>query len=283
MKTPTINQINGRLKNCQTIAEYKKNGTDAERYNYKNYRNKSFNFLYGDRPANVSMNGNFIFGAALKSLNRICQLPDKFDVRYRKLEVEVFGLRIIKSKHFILKAEVTMSGVFLEIETDFKPFRAEGCTRWQPYQRVLIRSNETWEQLDIEKYFLKKVLPKFMYNEGVFRDIQLLFNINKKEAREKYIEISTKAKQNEEVDTFKSLRQQIKKRVNILVDQNGWFRDSQLLPLLKQPRRKKRANGIKTPSFSEVYDFACGESDTEDGMINAAENYYDQFDNAVFI
>ncbi len=176
-----------------------------------------------------------------------------------------------------------MSGVFLEVETDFKPFRAEGCTRWQPYQRVLIRSNETWEQLDIEKYFLKKVLSKFMYNEGVFRDIQLLYNINKQDAREKYNEIKAAAKQDEQVDTFKALRQLIKKRVNILIDCNGFFRDSQLLPLLKQPRRKKRANGIKTPSFSEVYDFACSESDTEDGMLAAAENYYDQFDNAVFI
>jgi hypothetical protein len=150
-----------------------------------------------------------------------------------------------------------------------------------------MRSNKSLSELDIKEYFDKKILPKILFAPGLFRNIQIVRNCDKKAAIEFYKEyISFNRVVNtefDEVDTNKALRQRVCKKLNILVECDKT--DRELLSLLATTdRQKTRKKLFRFPSVWELSEMYANEYDDDihlEGFVNEIENDYPK--NAIFI
>lgn len=273
----TINQINSFIEQDQTINFYVSLCTDYQQYRH-NWRNQHFTFLRQDRsPAHLSPAGNWIYGQAVRQLCRYRGTDDFYnyerDNRSALMEIDFSHY----SLEFKLKLEIGLQGIQLIVYTNFKEFKH--------YERFAVRSNESFESLDIANYFLKKILPKRLYPEGIFRNIQVMRNCSKAKAREFYKEhVSlTRERKPEYIDTEKAWKQLFLRRFNIEICDSI---NEKSLPRIagSMKRQGTRKKLFKYPSMFELCDRYSSEHD-EDGheeeFLSEVENEYPK--NVMFI
>lgn len=283
---PTINQINGRVRINPTINFYKYLCTDKSRWS-DDWRHRYFNYKNSNgRVVRLSPKGNDLYIAAEKEFSRIVgnySSNRSYDINIR--HSERFEINFChKTICFKLHLSQSMYGVLLQVETNFKPIYNGGCLA-----QYNVRSNEKFNNLDIQAYFEKHILPKYMYPEGIFRNIQIVENCSKKEALAYYRKyISNKSTiikdSTEPIDTFAAVVKRIKRKLNILVCVD--ISEARLYVILKTYKRQPKLTRMyKQPSFFELADLYCQEFDTdgnEEGFINSyfEENYSE---NAIFV
>jgi len=285
MQKPTINQINGRTQNNSTIQFYKSLCTDESRYNREQWRHNYFNYTYNGQIRNISPAGNFIYCAASQEFNRIIkedtgQYYDYHrDHRTEYIEIE-FNPYVLQFK---ISIQQDMNGVYLCLETNFKPME----DRWNNYTPYVsryshrIRSNSEFKNLDIKQYFERFILPKYLFAPGIFRNIQIVKNCNKKEAIKYYKEVLKKVKDTE-IYSYKAICRHIKRKLNVQICDD--FSEKYLFNLLAEGKRYKTVKKLhKHPSIFELSDQYCSEFDTdghEEEFLNGI--YSDYSDNAIF-
>ena len=275
----TINQINSFVQRDQTIQFYISLGTQAARWN--DYRNRSFDFCYHyegkKHPHRVSPAGNWIYGQAWRQLCRYRGTDDfhNYERDHRRARTEYnfnhYNLQ------FDLSLEISLQGIILIVQTNFKSF--------ERYQRFTVKSNSTFEALNIADYFRKKVLPKYLYPEGMFRNIQVMRNCSKKEALEFYLQY-VKPKKDQVtayIDTEKAWKKRFLRHLNIEIADD--ISERFLPAIFKTTERQKiRRKLFKHPSafsLSEMYSSDYDEDGHEEDFLN--EFYSEYPKNAMFI
>lgn len=272
----TINQINSFVERDQTINFYRELCTDEARW--KDYRNRSFDFCYyyegKKEPRRISPAGTWIYGQAVRQLCRYRGTDDFYNYErdHRSATEEViFNCYTLE---FRLALEIGLNGIQLIVQTNFKSF--------ERYQRFMVRSNCTFESLDIADYFRKKILPKYLYAEGLFRNIQVMRNCSKKEALEFYLQF-VKNPTKEFIDTEKAWKHRFLKRLNIDIADDI---SERILPRLfsTMERQKTRRKLFKYPSLFSLSEMYSNEFDTdghEEEFLNEVYSEYPQ--NAMFV
>lgn len=274
----TINQINSFVERDQTINFYRELCTDEARWN--SWKNRSFDFCYfynGQKHEHrVTPAGNWIYGQAVRQLCRYRGTDDFYNYErdHRSAKTEItFNCYTLE---FRLSLEIGLNGIQLIVQTNFKPF--------ERYQRFAVRSNLTFETFDIADYFQKRILPKYLYAEGLFRNIQVMRNCSKKEALEFYLQFVKPAKQEKEfIDTEKAWKHLFLKRLNIEIADDL---SERLLPRLFNTleRQKTRRKLFKHPSPFELSDMYSSEFDTDGHEEEFLDGIYSDYPkNAMFI
>lgn len=266
----SINKINGAILNSASINFYNSLSADYDNYRY-NWRNRYFTYtLPGwNEPVSLTPAGNFIFREAMRELDRIAGAKGK--TKTAKLELEYMNEPIL---HISINTEVNMSGVTISYNTKFAPMKENN------FKHFKIRSNETLEALDIEKYFKEKILSKYLFAPGLFRNIQLIRNLSKTEAIQWYktwIKAAQKPDQWEaEAQASKTLKQRLKKKLNIRLEDS--FKDAYLIHLLKINNRHKRTVQLfREPSIFDMAERYSSHYDTEDNMEEFLEEEFSEF------
>jgi hypothetical protein len=277
----TINQINGRVASNQTISFYKELGLQYEKYNSTNYRNRYFKFkLRDDASSSLTMAGNFIYSAAEIEFTRI--IKDNGNVyRYdRDNRREFFELDF---SGYILQFQVRISqsinGVYLSVDTNFNPLKNHNNKH-----AFKIRSNETFANLDIRKYFERAILSKFLFAPGLFRNIQIMRNCSNQEAIQfykKYCKLSVENRS--EIDALKAWKQLFKRRLNIELCDN--IRERAMPAIYNSTKRQKtRKKLFLYPNPLELSDMYCSEFDTDGHELEFLDSFYSDYPkNAMFI
>lgn len=275
---PTINQINGRIKNNPTINFYKSLCTEKSKWSDE-WRHKSFNFL--DHHGNIrrmSPKGNYIYCAAYKEFGR---MVGNYKPLHREAEINIrhserFEIYFCHNTlSFKLHLSQSMYGVSMQVETNFKPIYGGGCLA-----KYVVRSNQTFNELDLQAYFYKHILPKYMYAEGTFRNIQIIENCSKKEALEyyrKYLSIkSTYIKDNTEpIDSFAALVKRIKRKLNIVVCDD--ISEARLYNVLKAYKRQPTLTRMyRQPSFFELSEIYSQEHDEDENIEEFVSDYFEE-------
>jgi hypothetical protein len=274
MKELSINKINGRIESSPAVNEYKKNSADYDKWQ-PNWRNKAYTFTHPQMSEGVrlTINGNFIYGAAQTEVDRIAANRQK---KYTTFEID--------NLHFRLYSWVDINGVILQVYTNFKGL-AISQSDYNHYTRQFkIKSNLTYTELDIKDYFINKVLPKYLHKGGIWQRLQTVFNLPKSEVKEKYIQLKANEAQeaNAPIDTEKALKARLRKKLNIVVDDYVMVFDKTLIKLLNTHKRQsKRTKATKAPSIMELTEYAEQNSDTDEGMFDAANEYMDDFKDCI--
>ncbi len=287
MKTqPTINQINGRLLNAQDINEYQKNGSDYERYNTANYKNRYFNFVFGERSANITINGTFVYCAAEKQLCDIAGLKtNDYYTNQKSAIYKAICPSTGVTQEFNLTVKIEFSGVWLQVRTNFKGMQGNSTGYGNFYSCFQVRSNYAFQELDILSYFETKILPKYMYKEGLIRSLQIIYNVSKKEVIVKYKDLARTIKNNTfEVDIFAALRRRIRRKLNILVDEYSNLNNGHLTHILKNfSRQAKPTKVVKAPSIWELHEHCSQIADTDEGIMEEANNVLNEYEGCILI
>lgn len=278
MQQPTINQLNGRLAANQTIEFYHSlNWYDKDAVNRENWRNRYFKFDRYGESVSMSVSGNFIYGAAETYFKRIAGISGyDYHRDHRQVFFEIEGITGNKLQ-FQVRAEQDMNGVRLVVETNFKPLKGADY-----YAYFKIRSHSTFAGLDVKEYFMRRVLRKYLFEPGLFRDIQIWKNCSKVEAMQVYKEI-IKPKPFE-VDTWKAWRRLFKRRLNIQISDDI---PETLLPSLYHSYQfqKSRKKLFKQPSVFEMHEEYSSQYDDEENMEGFVNEYFEGNypKNAIFI
>lgn len=283
-KTPTINQINGRLLNQPGIAEYLFHSSDKQRYS-NHYKQRYFNFCYeyeGEKVTrNLSIIGNFLFCAALKEKVQVIGTPDNYHT-VNKPEVKVW----LRDIYFTISTKIEFTGVYMYIRTNCKAVGAPEYYRDDIYTKFKVSSNKTFEDFNQEDHFLKYLNKVYLLPEGLFREIQLAYNLTKKEVPARYRELLQESKNAKkyEVDTNRALVKRLSKKLNIVVDQYEIIQNYKLLKLLKtEPRQRNKVKAVKAPSMFDLLEDASWQHDTEDGILGYAEEVLDNYKGIILI
>lgn len=283
---PTINQINGRVQSNPTINFYKYLCTDKSRWS-DDWRHRYFNYKnINGRVVRLTPKGNDLYIAAEKEFSSIVgNYSNKTGYEINRRSSEKFEINFShKVIYFKLHLSQSIYGVWMQVDTNFNPIYKGGCR-----SEYKVRSNGKFDELDLQAYFEKHILSKYLYADGIFRNIQIVENCSKKEALayyRKYISIKSNfiKQQTEPIDTFAAVVKRIKGKLNILVC--GDISEARLFVILKTYKRQPKLTRMyKQPSFFELADLYCQEFDTdgnEEGFINSyfEENYSE---NAIFI
>jgi hypothetical protein len=271
----SINGVNQLLAQDQTIQMYLE--LSQEKYRYENHwRHKYYPHNRGGRIDRLSPIGNWLYGAAMTRFYEIMQLPDRYcyDSTHRSANVTLFWNGYERNIRLRMCADII--GVYIECasNSDFKPI--SGYNRWY------VRSNQSFQDLNIETYFRKNILPKYLFAEGLFRNIQLYKNLTKQDALKWYKEYMKSQKDNV-IDIDKALHNRLKKKINVELQDH--LPMGIIINILKTMKRsKKRAKLFKHPSSFMLHEMYSNEYDTDDDMETFIHEYYSQFPkNAVFI
>lgn len=264
----TINQINGRIHRNETIQKYFELGVD--KWAHDTWQNRSYNFIFGERKSNQSVTGTFIYGAAIKELQLLTGSDGNYnyDRDNKRMTYKVDYNN--RSLYFDVIANVDINGITLVIQnTNFKPA--------EKFKRYLIRSNETWQNFDLNTYFENKILPEYLYAPGLFRNMQIIYGIDKKEVPAKYKWMRGIFNQPTEIDIQKAWRQLFKKRFNVIL--SDCFNDTKINRMLNTfTWNKTRSKAVNSPSIMELYDHCSSVSDTDNGMISEFWNVINEYD-----
>ncbi len=280
MRQITINQLNGRLSNNPTINFYLSLCTDKSRYS-GDWRHKYFNYKRGERVDSLSPSGNYIYGAAQREFERLINSQYynfERDHKRGNLDIEFSGYKL----EFRVKAEQNIQGCFLSCETNFKPIGQSLLA----YHSHKIKSNSTFADLDIIQYLETRILPKYLFANGIFRNIQIIRNCSKAEAIQFYKDnISLfREKRQPENDIYKAWKQLYKRRLNIEIceDLNPKYMAALFNSYTRQKTRQKL---FKQPSLFEMAEAYHSENDTEDNMEQFVNDWYgDNYPkNSIFI
>jgi len=274
----SINQINSRIENNPTIRLYKEVSADRD-----NWRNRNFMFSY-DKEIGRTITGNFIFGQALKEFHAAKDGIFKtrrfsYSETNRNHYFEIESLFTGRKLQFDCKLSFSIftGYIAIEIESNFNPIGRFSIHK--------VRSNRTFENLDIEKYVRESILPEYLYPAGVFRELQVFYNQDKKQALEKYKEYRFNQKNKEEfIDTEKAWRNRLKKDKNIEPGYDFFTEEEMRKAYHSFNRQDKRKKLFKMPSPSSMLDAMDFEDDI-DSLEFAYSNYISNEypDNAVFI
>lgn len=284
MKLKRINQINAFCERNEVIQLYNWLGTDKVRYS-DNWRNRYYTFVRGGRNDRISISGNFTYGAALTEFERYINGKNDYgwnyhrDNRSEKLEYYFNGHTL----YFEVQVSQSINGVWLNIRyNNFK--ETNNCETMS--KRFLVRSNSTFADLDIKQYFEKNILSKYLFAPGLFRNIQIVFNYTKKEAIEyykKHCAVNRAQNEFEAVDSLKTLKQRVCKKLNILVECDKT--EKELINLLHTTARQKtRKKLFRFPSvweLSEMYSSQYDDDENMESFVSEIESDYPK--NAIFI
>jgi hypothetical protein len=271
----SINGVNQLLAHDQTIQMYLE--LRKEKYRYENHwRHRYYPHNRGGRIDRLSPIGNWLYGAAMTRFYEIMQLPDRYcyENTHRSTTVTLFWNGYERNIRLRMCADII--GIYIECasNSEFKPI--SGYNRWY------VHSNQSFKDLNIETYFRKKILPMYLFPEGLFRNIQVYKNLTKAEALEWY-KLYVKASKDNVIDIDKALHNRMKKKLNVELQDH--LSMSSILNVLKNtPRFKKRTKMYKHPSPFELHDMYSSEYDDDDNMEAFINQYYSQFPkNATFI
>ena len=279
MKQPTINQINGRIKQNPTIQYFlqldRERDSYAVPYSDRNYRSREYDFCTyrpdGTKDTRrVSITGNFLFIAACKEFASICGLANRYESRatkYGNYELS-FNDKIYASFNVRLVASVYY-GVCIEVES----YHSNALK----FQRHQVRSNQTFEALDHIAYFEKYILPKHYFAPGLFRNIQMVYNLTKSQVADKYRQLAAQWKLNASQDTddlkYAAITRRLRRKKNLLVK---WFiNPGKLMNVLISsgyPRQPKPIELCEMPNVWDLHDQLSREFDDDDDIMNEAEN-----------
>ena len=249
----SINQINAFVQRDAVIGMYHKCGDDYNTFT-PNWRNKHFWYKFGERRSQITPCGNFLYAAASDSLKYFCGLKD-YDVRRA---AHIYG-----DDHYFTSLRITsislylrLTGVYIEVQTSFSKILPQ-------FLKIRVKSSATFENFDFVKYFEERILPEYLYKEGLFRNIQLYYHLNKQDAKKWYLKHYSKPHRSEPgyIDTLDSIYKRLRKKLNLVVSVYNCFNYAQLLRLLKMERAKVKTNVLKEPSpfdlheqYSSMYD-----------------------------
>lgn len=275
MTQPTINQLNGRLRNNQTIKFYNSIGFWST-----DYRNRRFNFKRSDCVDSLSIAGNYLYGAAVRQFELAAGVKgydwDR-DTKRCYFELSFFD-RVLQ---FQVRCEQSMNGVNIRsIETNFKPLKNWGSAY------IIVKSNSTFAEFNLEDHFKKRILPKYLFAPGKFQNIQIFYNISKKDAIEKWKEINGRNPIDFEDRDDKILTGL--KRL-LLIRKNIWCADDvrpgKLRKVLSEfPYQKKRKKLFNHPSILEMSDRYSSQYDTDDSFEEFVDDIYNDYPkNSIFI
>lgn len=281
---PTINQINGRLLNQPGIAEYLYQSSDKQRYN-NHYKQRYFDFCYeyeGKKVMrNLSIIGNFLFCAALKEKVQVIGTPDNYHTT-NKPEVKIW----LNNIYFTIRTKIEFTGVYMNVKTNCKTIGTPEYYRDDVYTQFKVSSNKTFEDFNQEEHFLKYLNKVYLYPAGLFREIQLHYNLTKKEVPAKYKELlqASKNAKKYELDTNRALVKRLSKKLNIVVDQYEIIQNYKLLKLLNsEVRQPKKVKAVKAPSMFELLEDATYNYDTEDEILGYADEVLSNYKGMILI
>lgn len=280
MNTPTINQINGRIAGNSTIQYFLQLNAERESYaipySQRNYRSREYNFCSHREDGTkdirrVSITGNFLFIAALKELRRITGASHKFDgpaTRYGSFELS-FNDKCYASFNVRLVCSV-YHGVCIEVES----YNSNVIK----FERHQVRSNATFAALDYIAYFEKYILSRYYFAPGLFRNIQLVYNLQKSEVAAKYKAIFKTWNERSQEDTedlqYKAIVRRLLKRKNLnAID--SFIPLNSMIHVLNSPaypRQKKRRELQPMPNPFLLLEQLSNDYDDEDQIMNEAEN-----------
>jgi hypothetical protein len=288
MKQPTINQVNGRIERDQVINWYFENSRNKAIFS-DNWRQRSWSYNRGGRIDRLTPVGNWIYGAAERRAGEIMGLSKERgydyhrDHRHEKVEIQgQMGTRVV----FGLTLERGLQGVWLRVGKGINyNWRDEGVYfgGMEGGQfMVKVRSNETFEGLDVSGYFYRHILKRWMYPAGLFRDIQILLNCSKREALEWYKK-SRKA-EGEPVDKVKAWKQLIKRDKNVVIEDPEMFTVKELQAIYeKLPKYVRRRKACKGPNIFDLVDEATMYADTDEGVEGYAMEELRQYGNKILL
>jgi hypothetical protein len=271
----SINGVNQLLGQDPTIQMYLELSQDKYRYE-NHWRHRYYEFNRSGRIDRLSQIGNWLYGAAMNKFYEIMQLPNEYNYEstHRGAKVTLYWNGYERNIRLRMCADII--GIYIECasNSEFKPI--SGYNRWY------VRSNQSFQELDIETYFRKKILPNYLFAEGLFRNIQVYRNLTKQEALQWYKEYVKSHKDNI-IDIDKALHNRIKKKLNMELQDH--LPMNVITSLLKTMKRKKvRSKLFKHPNSFMLHEMYSNEYDTEDNMETFIHEYYSQFPkNAVFI
>lgn len=286
MKLPTINQINGRLLNQPAINEYLYQSSDEQRYS-NHYKQRYFNFCYENSKGvkvnrNLSIVGNFLFCAALKEKENVIKTKDNYHTT-NKPTIKLW----LKGIYFEITTKIEFTGVYLKVRSNSRIFDLKPeYYREDVYFTIKVSSNKTFEDFNQEQYFLNYLNKKYLYPAGLFREIQITFNLTKKEVPVKYRELlkASKEVQPESIDVNKAIIRRLNKKLNIIVDPYVIIQDYKLLKLLKEQKRyTKKVTATRQPSMFEILEAASYEQDTDEGIFEYANEVLSEYEDKILI
>lgn len=258
MKAKTINQINGRVKNLPTVQYYLYLNSDKARYTATNYRT---NYWQCPDGHSRSLSGNWIFARALKEMKAATGTTMYEDRRSEVIDLE--GL---------IEIQVTLEVNFYGVSFTYHNYRNLKALP-AGFNRVQIRSNDTPDQFDLQKY-AERYFGQFIPT-GIIGRIMLYMNKTRQEAKQFYIETKysqpIEERPNPQVNEYNALLKALK-RVNIITD------GLETLPTLRRawreykdrPAPPYRRHLQKFDPFA-MLDELSGEFDEENDQINEAQ------------
>lgn len=275
MNNISINGLNQKLMQSEIVQTYLKLSSDKYRYeNYNDWRLQSYNFKRFDRVDRLSILGNYIYGAAMRELHDFAGVENyyKYETFNKSANIEIRFLNYCRDINIYLRTE--LEGTYIECRgANFKPL--SGYNRW------FVKSNKPLKDFDFVAYFKQKILPNYLYKEGLFRNAQIMLNTDKKAVLKWYSEVM-KQKDNT-IDIDKALQNRLKKKLNIeMVD---FIPYTQIVNVLnKFDRQKRRAKLYKHPSPLEMHDMYLSEHDDDDNIEGFINEFYSEYPkNAIFI
>lgn len=152
MKNKTINQINDFCNRNMTIQKYLFLSSDEGRYSNA-YQNRYFNFVFDGRPRDLSITGNFMYGACVTELTRYTgKDPHK---QRRNENFVLHDITGVKKLDVCLYLEINLHGISLHCVRygiDFIPHS----------ERYIVKSNSTFDEFNIIEYYEKNILKKLV-------------------------------------------------------------------------------------------------------------------------
>ncbi len=255
----TINQVNGRIKNNQSVKFYV-----SFRNDHNNWRNKYFGYKRKSGTEKTPLVSNGVYSECNKELHRLTGEPNIYRFDSYKHEVSEHGTE----RYFQFTLDrCFIKGITIRVfSTNFKPMEN---LRWQ------VKSNKTIQDFDAVGYFKKHILPKYLYQEGTMRLIQVFRNLNKQEAIKYYKKhLYGELIKPGAVNTTEMEEVSLKKRLlklNIQIREHSWFTLTQLRRAIKHGYQKQRKILAKAPNIFEIYEEATLHEDTENGILKFCE------------
>lgn len=251
----TVNQINARQR--RVFSFYK------EIQETRNDKTRYFKFKrYQDRPSREEPQTNFVLSTLLKE----CEAAGYEGDFYKHINTEIDGYNV----YFRYECSIH-DGVYIQIlSSDINIFSVR--------EKIYIKSHKRPQKIDPLAY-LQKEAEKRLFAPGFFRDIQIYNNQTKKQAINSYKDWLKFGKErlfnpvNKQEQIEISLKKRLKK-ANILLDKNEIYTERELRRAMNIGRIKTRKILAIAPSPWDVYEEAVSNFDTEDEIMQYAEEVY---------
>lgn len=258
--TYSINQINGRLSNNQQIAFY----TAWRELPYNHWKQQEYQWNFSGRKYRSPFS-NAAYSNASRVITDLCHKPgagprgSRLDCSRRYVHYNIEGQRFGQTAHIYLILACDFNGVTLEYSIN----NALATT-------IAVRSNVGFHELDIVQYFQKHVQPTLYHAPGLFRDIQLHFNLDKKAALLKYQELMLASKISSEIDSDRAVLRHLRRHFNLIAD--GFWNINQLQQIATRYGKQSRKTYLEPQPQHHWFD-------TFDGDIDEIEsNFYAEYE-----